>query len=362
MPDLLPEQFLDVAGHLYFDAPPMHYSMLREHVRNELGDDPEDLFDEFEPKAFAAASLGQVHRARLKGSGQQVAVKIQYPNIARTIQDDIRNLTTLMFPMRLSNDWENLKSQTIDIAAMLNDEADYRREAENQKYARSLFSEDDGIVVPRVHDEYSTQRILTMDYLDGLHLDAYLRTNPSQNARDRYGENIFKSGFRTWYAGRMTYADPHPGNYVFLQDGRLGLIDFGCCRRFTDEDWAYLSHIEEVFEKDDGALRTVLAESVELPVERIAVEKDRFDLLVAYTNWIWEPLRAEGVFDFAAGDYLERGMAIYGQVVRKRYTRSKPVNTWIGRCFIGTRVLAYQLKSRFDARSLFAEERKAGQA
>lgn len=150
IPNLLPEQFLDVAGHLYFDAPPMHYSMLREHVLNELRADPAEIFDDFEPRAFAAASLGQVHRARLKGSGHPVAVKIQYPNIARTIQEDIRNLITLMFPMRLSSDWENLKVQMTDVAEMLDDESDYLQEAANQEHARSLFTPDDGVVVPRV--------------------------------------------------------------------------------------------------------------------------------------------------------------------------------------------------------------------
>lgn len=360
IPNLLPEQFLDVAGHLYFDAPPMHYSMLREHVRNELGAEPEEIFDDFEPHAFAAASLGQVHRARLKGSGRPVAVKIQYPNIARTIREDMRNLLALMFPMRLSSDWENLKVQMEDVAEMLERECDYLGEAENQEHARSLFRAEDGIVVPRVFADLSTARVLTMDYLDGLHLDAYLRTDPPQAQRDRHGAAMLTASLRTWYAGRMTYADPHPGNYLFLRDGRLGVLDFGCCRRFSGEEWEYLKHIEEVFDKDDDALRLVLAESTDLPVERVETDRERFDLLVKYTNWIWEPMRTPGVFDFAAHSYLERGMSLYGEIVRRRYTRSLPVNTWIGRCFIGLRVMAYRLRSRIDARTLYLDERRAG--
>ena len=106
-PDVVPGQFADTLGRLHFEAPPMHFSLLREMVRNELGKDPEEVFDDFETKAFAAASLGQVHRARLKGSGQQVAIKIQYPGIARTIRDDFRNMKALAFPMRLGGDWDN---------------------------------------------------------------------------------------------------------------------------------------------------------------------------------------------------------------------------------------------------------------
>src|SRR5262245_10364571 len=104
-PDVLPGTFADVLGRLHSEAPPMHFALLREHVRRELGADPSEVFDDFEPRAFAAASLGQVHRARLKGKDTRVAVKIQYPDIARTIQDDLRNLRAAGFGMRLSGDW-----------------------------------------------------------------------------------------------------------------------------------------------------------------------------------------------------------------------------------------------------------------
>ena len=104
-PDIVPTEFAETLDRLHFDAPPMHFSLLRELLRSELGADPEELFESFETKAFAAASLGQVHFARLK-SGETVAVKIQYPGIARTIDADVRNLRALLFPIRLGKDWE----------------------------------------------------------------------------------------------------------------------------------------------------------------------------------------------------------------------------------------------------------------
>ncbi len=118
-PDVAPEQFADVLGRLHFEAPPMHYSLLREFVRTELGADPEDVFDEFETTAFAAASLGQVHRARLKGSSQQVAVKIQYPNIGRTIRADFANMAAFLTPMRRSSEWGRLKAPFDDVRHLL---------------------------------------------------------------------------------------------------------------------------------------------------------------------------------------------------------------------------------------------------
>src|SRR3954467_5268593 len=105
-PDIVPNEFVETLEQLHFNAPPMHWSLLREMVANELGDDPENLFASLETRAFAAASIGQVHRARLK-SGQEVAIKVQYPGIARTIRADFRNLLLFMLPARLSADWEN---------------------------------------------------------------------------------------------------------------------------------------------------------------------------------------------------------------------------------------------------------------
>src|SRR2546423_10975165 len=112
-PDIAPREFVQTLERLHFDAPPMHWSLLREMVHNELGDDPENVFAAFDKRAFAAASLGQVHRARL-ASGEDVAVKIQYPGIARSIAEDFRNLSLFMLPARLTADWENTKEQFDD--------------------------------------------------------------------------------------------------------------------------------------------------------------------------------------------------------------------------------------------------------
>ena len=156
-PHVAPEEFAQVFGVLHFEAPPMHFSLLREFVRNELGADPQELFDDFETKAFAAASLGQVHRARLKGSGERVAIKIQYPSIARTIRDDLGNLRALLLPMRLSGNWDNLKLQFEGVCRMLERETDYQQEADDLRRARSAFEDDTGILVPKVYEEVFDQ-------------------------------------------------------------------------------------------------------------------------------------------------------------------------------------------------------------
>ncbi len=358
-PDAAPEQFADVLGHLHFEAPPMHFSLLREFVRTELGADPEEIFDEFETRAFAAASLGQVHRARLKGSDQRVAVKIQYPNIGRTIRDDFRNLMAALTPMRLSGDWDNIKTQFEDIAHMLEHETDYEHEAENLRLARSAFSEDEGIVVPRAFPEVSTRRVLTMEYVDGVHLERFLASKPSQELRDRFGQKICLSLMRLDHSRSMMYADPQPGNYLFMADGRLGFIDFGCCPRHSDDYLDCLIQAERAYLGSTGSLRACIARSCDL-TEKQAVDEARMALLEKYVHWAWEPVVYEGPFDFGDREYFRRGAALYGEAIRRRYTRSQPPNTWLAKAMFGLRAMLARLEARVDMGAIYRAEREKG--
>ena len=352
-PNVLPAQFIDTLNMLHFEAPPMHFSLLREFVRNELGADPADIFDEFETKAFAAASLGQVHRARLK-TGEQVAVKVQYPNIGRTIREDMRNLSAILAPMRFTADWENLRQQLEDICRTLERETDYLEEAARLQKARTLFVEADRIVVPRVFAELSTARVLTTEYLDGVHIGQFLASHPTPALRNSYGERILRISYRMLYAGRRVYADPHPGNYLFLKDGRLGLIDFGCCREFTPEEWDYFCQVHDS-PRSAEHLREALRRGMELlggPSPRPGQLKFAED----FCRWVWEPGTFDGDFDFGDEEYLRRGVSLYAEGARRGYVRSKPVNTWLVRDFFGVRALAFRLGARFNAKVVFEEE------
>ncbi len=359
-PKMLPEQFAETLGSLNFSAPPMHYSLLREMLHNELGGDPSEVFAEFETEAFAAASLGQVHRARLK-SGEQVAVKVQYPNIARTIRDDFRNMSAFMLPMRLSGDWENLREQLEEVRRVLEREADYRAEAESLTLAYALFRDEPDIVVPRVYQEHCTERVLTMDYLDGVHLDDYLKTNPSQEDRDHYGMLLNRQCFVNYYRGRMLQADPNVGNFLFLPDGRLGLIDFGCARPFTDDEWQFL------LDCDEAVINGTREDWIPVLERSVASENlkeknpEYLRMLIDLGEWLWRPLGYEGKFDFAGDDYFAEGMKMYVEFTRRRYVRGIPLQNWLNRTFVGLRAILYRLGARVDVKSLYDAERKSVQ-
>jgi predicted unusual protein kinase regulating ubiquinone biosynthesis (AarF/ABC1/UbiB family) len=355
-PGLVPDQFAALLATLHFQAPSMHFSLLREQVREELGQEPEDRFDSFESTAFAAASLGQVHRARLK-SGESVAVKIQYPGIARAVRADLRNLRALLTPMCWTRDGDNIRAQLDYVGRVLEEETDYEREADFQRKIRSLFTEDDGIVVPRVHDAYSTRRVLTSEYLEGVHLPKFLASNPSQELRNHFGARIMEAWARLYCSGRMLYSDLNPGNFLFLNDGRLGLLDFGCVHTFNDEEWDLMRQGGEAVTADVDARLRFVARSIGYGEDETAPP----GLLAAvdeHLRWCFEPFCHEGPYDFGDAAKMKEGMQVAGRLTRKRQTRGKPVFVLVGRYHFGYRALLYRLGAKVDARAIMERAAK----
>ncbi len=344
MPNVVPAQIVDTLDRLRFAAPPMHFSLIREVIENDLGRGPEELFLDFEQNAFAAASIGQVHRATLK-SGERVAVKIQYPGIARTIDADMRTITGLLTPLRLAFGADFVR-KVEDVNRMLNQEADYKLEAESLGFARTLFSGRDDIVVPRVYPEYSGSRVLTMEYLAGLHVGEFLGRNPSQELRDSFGEKVCYAWYRM-HAERMNYADPHSGNYIFMDDGRLGLIDFGCMQHFSEQEYDSLSISIRMAEGGVAAVREILMSQ---GVPESDLNEEFLETIVQSSRWITEPVRCSAVFDY--GDpallrhYFEWNMALaYNKSLIRNGT---PMWLYYHRSNLALLALLYRLGARVD--------------
>jgi predicted unusual protein kinase regulating ubiquinone biosynthesis (AarF/ABC1/UbiB family) len=356
-PDIVPREFVETLDRLYYDAPPMHWSLLREMVRNELGDEPENVFASFDRRAFAAASLGQVHRARLT-SGEEVAVKIQYPGIARTIHADFGNLSLCLLPARLAKEWEQHKSVLDDLRMRLEQETDYQAEARFLAKVRPLFHDHDGIVVPRLYPRYSTARVLTMERLEGVHLDQYLASNPPQEQRDEFARKIFRAWCRIYFAGRLLYADLHPGNFVFMEDGRLGVIDFGFMLPIDDELWTLFQGIARAYStgrrEDRIAALKKWAWNSDDPADA-----ERLRLFVEYHDWAWRSCYWEGPFDFGDEADFRRGIELFTEIVLRRYNPGRPCTGVLIRQDFGLRSLLYRLKARVDVRAIAEQEVKA---
>ncbi|MBT9495410.1 MAG: AarF/ABC1/UbiB kinase family protein [Paucibacter sp.] len=234
----LPEGMRAELAKAHYQVTPLNRALVIKLLRQEFGRGPDELFAQFEPSAFAAASLGQVHGATLvnaEGEGEAVAVKLQYPGMAASIGSDMAMLRTLLQTLGRGSD--TLPNAAIiervlaDIEAKLAEELDYSQEAEQLRWFGQALAGRPGLVVPQTFAHLSSKRVLTMQRLPGLHLNEWLATGPSQAERDHFGQLLFDTFMFSLFELRRLQADSHPGNYLFMADGRLGLLDFGCTKQ-----------------------------------------------------------------------------------------------------------------------------------
>jgi predicted unusual protein kinase regulating ubiquinone biosynthesis (AarF/ABC1/UbiB family) len=253
----LPDYFRAAMGRLQQNAPPMSAELASSVIKEELGDVPERVFAEWDPQAFAAASIGQVHRAITK-DGRAVAVKVQYPGIATTITSDMRNASLLRKIIGAAFRGLDVQSLVDELGERLKEEVDYSREAENQELFAIYYEGHPVIRVPHVIKELSTSRVLTSELVVGSSFDELLTW--SQREKDLAAETIYRFVFRSLYRLHAFNGDPHPGNYLFHGDGRVSFLDFGLTKHFTVEDLAPLEDAVRflVFDKDYEAFRGAL--------------------------------------------------------------------------------------------------------
>ena len=228
--ELLPKAFQSELEKSYYQVPPINRALVRKVITASLHDTPETLFSRFDTNAFAAASLGQVHRAVSK-KGRDLAVKIQYPDMRQTIDGDIRMLGMLARPMA---DYKLIKPALDEIKEVLLAETDYLQEAENMKFFRAHLNMDQ-VLIPTPDSALTTDRILTMSFLDGQILSQWLKTNPSREQRNQVAQTLNDIFIRSFYELNVVHADPNPGNFLVRDDLSIGLLDFGCVRKVRPE-------------------------------------------------------------------------------------------------------------------------------
>ena len=332
----------------------MHFALLREQVRNELGRDPEDAFARFDPRAFAAASLGQVHHAVLE-NGKRLAVKIQYPGIGRAIRSDFR-ASPLSCYLCASPGNGNISKPRSKMCARWSSWKPTTSARAKAWRARDLFTEDDSIVVPRHYPELSTRSVLTMQYLNGLHAAQFLAGSPAQAERDRFGTLVFLAMARLHCAGKLLYADPSPGNFLFLQGGRLGLIDFGCVRPYNDWEWHVSRLIDRSIQAGPDAPISFLREFAGLADDEQAPQ-EQLDLLGSWCRWIWRPYWHAGPFDFGDPRYFREGVDLLARFYSERFSLGAPISVFTTRYSIGFTALLYRLRARVDIGAMYNRER-----
>src|SRR2546427_3692210 len=233
----MPPTYRAAMARLQHNAPPMTPELASSVILEELGDAPERVFARWDPLTFAAASIGQVHRASTR-DGRAVAVKVQYPGIAGTITSDVRNVALVRRVAAAAFPGLDTRSLIDELGERLREEVDYRLEAENQELFARYYEGHPVIHVPHIVGALSTARVLTSELVGGARFDEVLSWN--QRERDMAAETIHRFVSRSLYRLHAFNGDPHPGNYLFHGRGRVTFLDYGLTKRFSAEDLAPL--------------------------------------------------------------------------------------------------------------------------
>ena len=227
----LPEELRAALAVLQTHSQPMPADEVRQIIADDLGPRADALLAHLEPEPMAAASIGQVHRARLPG-GADVAVKVRYPGIDRAIEADFgaapigSMMSALIYPgARISDFIDEARARFLE-------ECDYVHEAHCQGRFAALFADHPLLVVPAVHEDYCGDRVLTTALVRGCSFEQYLERDPPREERDRVGAALFEFYVGTLFRHHLYNCDPHPGNYLFQDDGRVAMLDYGCTREF----------------------------------------------------------------------------------------------------------------------------------
>lgn len=237
--DLLPEEYREIyqreLGKLRTSAPPMSWRRVKSVLDDQWDVPISRLFKDFDQEAAAAASIGQVHRAVLK-DGREVAVKIQYPDIAEALRADVENAALFLRLGKMIAPGLDVRAVAKELKARVLEELDYELEASNQRRFARAYRGHPFIHVPEVVPELSRERVLVTEWVEGMEFDDVKELG--QDQRDRFGEIIYRFSLGSIYHLHQLNADAHPGNYIWMKDGRVAFLDFGMTKRLTERQVA----------------------------------------------------------------------------------------------------------------------------
>lgn len=348
--NLLPEAYSKQFAQAQYSAPPLSYPLVVRTFQRELGKKPSDLFDKFSTSAAHGASIGQVHRAR-RGE-QTFAVKVQYPGVADSLRSDLMVIKPIALQL-LGLKEKDVAAYFTEVEARLTEETNYALELERSQQLSSDCAHLENVAFPQYYPELSTSRILTMDWLDGLPLDRFADSAASQEERDRIGQALWDFYDYQIHTLRLFHADPHPGNFLALQDGRLGILDFGCTKQIEEEFYyQQFRFLDPRLAEDDAGLQKALHDmNVYLPEDDARTRELITEVAKESLHLLAQPFYGEE-FDFGRQDFLQE---IYemgennhrrDELRQMRGARGRADSIYVNRAYFGLYSLLTRLRAR----------------
>ena len=347
--NILPKEYIEEFSKAQYSAPPLSYPLVVKTFRHEFGESPSALFDTFTQSAKAGASIGQVHQAT-KGD-QTLAVKVQYPGVGDSVKSDL----AIVKPLAMS--LFNLDAKAVDpylkeVETRLLEETNYKLELQRSVELAAQTAEVEGIRFPNYYPELSSNRIITMDWIDGEHLDKIAESDADQETRDRLGQALWDFYHHQIHALRVFHADPHHGNFI-VKDGDLYVIDFGCVKELPEEFYHQYFNLMDQNRTSENADFDALLSDLHL------LRPDDSDKMIDVLRPVFResiellgrPFQAE-VFDFGDERFLDE-IAAFGERTRNNAElkalnngRGNPHALYLNRTFFGVYNLCGALKAR----------------
>ena len=352
--NLLPQSYVEKFSLSQFSVPPLSAPLVMKTFKKYFGCEPHVLFDEFSADSVNAASIGQVHKARK--NGKDLAVKIQYPGVRESIGTDIalvKPIAIRMFNLQGTSD-----EYFDEVEGKLIEETDYSLELQQSEAVRAACAHLPGIRFPKYYPELSCEKIITMDWMNGIHLSDFCRNELSQEKRNAVGQALWDFYMFQIHGLKNFHADPHPGNFLVDNEGQLIAIDFGCMKRIPDDFYVpYFELADPENLKSDAIFRKKLLELEILKPEDTKAEADFFanifhELLTVFT----QPFQVE-TFDFADNTFADQIAALSEKFANDKTLRKMNGNRgskhfiYVNRTFFGLYSLLGDLKAKIDINS-----------
>ena len=317
IPDALPDEYVEELRQLQSNAPSMGRLFVKRRMSAELGKDWQSNFNSFNQEAVAAASLGQVHRAESL-DGQTVACKLQYPDMKSAVEADLKQLRLAMSIYQRYDNAINASEIYKELSARIREELDYIREGRNMALYQLMLANEETVHVPLLIETASTDRLLTMTWLDGIPILDFIKNNPELEMRNLVAENMFRAWYIPFYLYGIIHGDPHLGNYSIRPNGDINLLDFGCIRVFPP---TFVKGVIDLYiglrdgdeELAVNAYRTWGFENL---------DRDTIDVLNHWARFVYSPLMEDKVRRIQ-----ETNSGVYGkEVVEKVHKELRRLN------------------------------------
>jgi predicted unusual protein kinase regulating ubiquinone biosynthesis (AarF/ABC1/UbiB family) len=312
--NILPRQYTNKFQMAQYNAPPLSGPLIVQTFIKSFGKTPQEIFESFNMKASNAASIGQVHEAFYKG--KKLAIKIQYPGVAESIKSDLRIVKPIAFRLLDMNEKE-LEKYIKEVEAKLLEETNYELEFERSVSISQLCKHIPNLAFTNYYKEFSSKKVLTMDWMEGLHLDDFLKTNPSQEIRNSIGQAMWDFYDFQVHEIKSVHADPHPGNFILKDNGVLGVIDFGCIKEIPEDFYVnyFALLVPELLDEPGIIKRIMLQQQIINSNDDQKTQDIITDAFMKMTRLLATPFLEE-TFDFGNNDYIEKIYAL-GEEVSK---------------------------------------------